>query len=87
MYLSESILKRSFSKISNIGPDAGKTRLERVSAVSRFFACANILQKNQTDTVNLAPNERDRDDFVSAVGDAIRIGGLAVYSRFQTSRS
>lgn len=80
MYLSESILKRSFSKISNIGPDEGKTRMERVSAVSRFFACANILQKNQTDTVNLAPNEQDRDDFVSAVGDAISIGEDWLYT-------
>ena len=80
MYLSESILKRSFSKISNIGPDAGKTRLERVSAVSRFFACANILQKNQTDTVNLAPNEQDRDDFVNAVGDAVSIGEDWLYT-------
>ncbi len=80
MYLSESILKRSFSAISHIGPDAGKTRLERISAVSRFFACANILQKKLKNTVNLAPNEQDRDDFITAVGDMIGIGDGWLYT-------
>jgi len=74
MYLSDSVLRSSFKKIADIGSGTGKAGLERVSAVSRFFACANLIHKGQTAEINLAPEAHDRANFVSAVGEVISVG-------------
>lgn len=74
MYLSKDLLGKSFRKLGEIGSKEGKTRLERVSAVSRFLACAEILKTSNATSVNLAPKTQTRTDFIEKVGKVLGLG-------------
>lgn len=74
MYLSKGVLAKSFQKLGDMGSKEGKTRLERVSAISRFLACAEILRANNIVTVDLAPKASTRSEFVQKVGKVLGLG-------------
>lgn len=80
MYLSEKLLRAVFSKISSIGPDTGKARLERVSAISRFFAGAEQMHGSSKSELDLAPNTKDRADYIASVGRVIGLGSDGEYT-------
>lgn len=80
MYLSEEILRQAFVGIRAIGPDMGKARLERVSGLSRFLACAEMLQTYGTQEIDLSPNQPTRQSFVGAVGRILGLGQTGIFT-------
>lgn len=74
MYLSIELLGKSFQKLGEMGSREGKTRLERVSAISRFLACAEILKTSNTTSADLAPKTSTRTDFIDNVGKVLGLG-------------
>lgn len=74
MYLSEELVSRAFKKLGEIGTDEGKTRLERVSALRHFFACAETLNSHSINEIDLAPNTATRSEFIQNVGKIVGIG-------------
>lgn len=80
MYLSKEVLQRVFNKLQAIGPDTGKSRQERVSAISRFLACADLLQSLNVSKVSLAPESETRSEFVSAVGRILKLDDNGLFT-------
>ena len=81
MYLSKDLLGKSFQMLGGIGSKEGEARLEqskagleRVSAISRFLACAEILKANNVTSVDLAPGSVTRTEFVEKVGKVLGLG-------------
>lgn len=80
MYLTKNYLESVFHQLRKIGPDTGKTRLERVSALSRFLAIAELLQKSGSKFVDLSPSSPDRNNFVLKVGSILGLGEISVFT-------
>ena len=74
MYLSKELLGKAFHKLGELGPKEGKSRLERVSAISRLLACAELLTVQNAKSVDLAPKTTTRTDFVEMVGKVLGLG-------------
>lgn len=74
MYLSNELINKSVTTIQEVLPNSGKSAKERVSALSRFLACANLIQANNGRPISLAVGSPDRKGLIEAVAEVIRIG-------------
>ena len=74
MFIAKPVLELVFKKIGHSVPEEGKTGIERFSALSRFLACAQIINKERAASINLAVGGDARDELYEAVGSVLRLG-------------
>jgi hypothetical protein len=74
MFIAKPVLELVFKKIGHSVPEEGKTGKERFSALSRFLACSQIMNKNSSASINLAVGEAARDELYTAVGSVLGLG-------------
>jgi len=80
MQLSEDIWQRVVQCLRAIGPDGGKTRLERVSGLSRFLGCAELIHQSGQGQVSLAVGEQGRNDLIPAVGRVLALDADGLFT-------
>ena len=80
MQFSEDIWHRVVQGLRAIGPDGGKARLERVSGLSRFLGCAELIQQSGQGQVSLAVGERGRNDLIPAVGHVLALDANGMFT-------
>lgn len=73
MYISLSFLEYIFPHLKKIGPDRGKSRLERVSALRHFLAAAELIKNHGSINLNPENDNGFRSEFIDAVGHVVAL--------------
>jgi MoxR-like ATPase len=82
VFLSHSVLDKAFKGLRKIFPqDAGKTRLERVSALRLFIASAKLMNDKGLQQLDLKVGSALREELVAEVGRVVELNGTKFYTK------